>query len=272
VRTFKKMVYDPLKFRSVKIKLEKEQQQQKEEQQGGLRIFTEAVMGGAFIGMIHFIQKDDKNRQSQKSVVEASGSFSARYWFYSMSLGFSSKNASEIESLASSLNMNIKIEFMSFGALPSIQRHQVNYSVMKFKDLAPSKFDLSKEDEKDIAELVTLSGYTAHNKKLAESSYKRQFRMEDAGMAIANAARATETKEKSLNVHTMESLHEAFESFIEKMQNDPDCGIPIGFNYRNIDPEEVDQLVKDADAQVDTQRKILRAQQEKAVQDAEYKN
>jgi len=92
--------------------------------------------------------------------------------------------------------------------------------------------------------------------------------MEDAGMAIANAARATETKEKSLNVHTMESLHEAFESFIEKMQNDPDCGIPIGFNYRNIDPEEVDQLVKDADAQVDTQRKILRAQQEKAVQDA----
>jgi len=230
VRTFKKMVIDPNKLHGLPGK-------------DKYVILTEAVMGGAFVGMIHFKKKEDKNRITLKSQTQVNGESSIGDIANLLQQNFSKTSAMEIDTLASSAGLDIFIEFNCLGALPTLKRHEEKYSIMKYTNLNPSRFEVSKEEENEVKEISkALNGKRPAGELLLEHNMKRRIRERNAGIAFSNNFRETTTTEKALNVHTMESLHEAFESFLEQMQRDPDCGIPIGFNYCPFNIEAQPQI------------------------------
>ncbi len=222
-------------------------------------LLTEAVQGGVFTGIVTFYdekkmqRKADKHMQEDGSATSVSGS--AGYSALSVSGGFSraSQSASqkEDEILQSVANTKVDIEFQALGAVTKCMRETVEQELIKHFDLNPSKFELT---PKDATYAKTLVEGTPQEKAIA--TCERQMKMENASVAAVNSMRElTSTKEKQ-SLHTLNSLMETYDNFALQMINDPNCGIPIGFNYLVLDEDRIKAILEELEPSTKSKREL----------------
>jgi len=212
-------------------------------------MLTETVMGGVFVGLVHFFMKEKQDRTLVKFVSEYANRIGISFGSAQANANTEMKFVSDLDSLCSIANIRVEIEFVSLGAMPQLNRHEVSYKLQEFQDLNPSKFELSQRDEKDIESLIGHHNLPPLEHKRAVINEKYQLKMQCAQMVLMNAVRATKQVDKTHKVHTLESLYEAFESFISTMVNDEHSGVPFGFNYRQIHRLEISEAAMRAKIQ-----------------------
>jgi len=239
VRTFEKIYWDPDKLHSLEISAEEDPDD------SAVQILSETIMGGVFIGLVHFKSETNEKRELKKIASEASARVGRSVGVVDSSVNVSSKSASEKEKMDSITNTNVDIEFICYGAVPGFSRKEVKYSLTELKNLNPSEMKLSQEDEQDVKDMVGRSGIYvpfSTDAKRAEITEKQRLKQANAQMLLINTIRESRETEKSQNIHTMESLYEAFESFIKQMKEDKSAGIPVGFNFRVIKNDEIQAM------------------------------
>jgi len=218
------------------IRTEEEIKTEAEDQQGRVYIISEAIMGGVFVGFVHFLKTEATTEKQKRH--DAQVGIGGGYMGSGANLDY--KKSSEKVDLNSSANTRVEIEFICYGTVPGFARKDVPYKISEFKDLNPSNFQLSSQDEADIKSVNTFS-------ERQEAMDKQRLKMQYAGTVISNAVRETITAEKPQKVHQIESLYEAFESWIELMKKDENAGVPVGFNYRVLTENDIKELLANAD-------------------------
>ncbi|BBI18277.1 hypothetical protein [Neochlamydia sp. S13] len=211
-------------------------------------LLTEAVLGGSFTALVTFLNESKMNRRLDKYTNEREISTVARGGVklldWGVSAGYSNASQYGIQTeddvLRNVAGTKVTIEIISQGAMPVFAREIIEREIMKHLDLNPSNFELSKKDEGD-AEIMA----AGKEKEKAMVVYKRRMKMENAQVAVMNTYRGlTSTKEKQ-NIHSAQSVMEAYENFATQMTTDPDCGIPIGFNYQKLTEEEIKEILEE---------------------------
>ncbi len=211
-------------------------------------LLTEAVLGGAFTALVIFLDEEKKKRTIDKKAEEeghtTSASLRGKHLFVKGSVGFSHSDhqgsQSEEDLLHSISNTNISIEINAQGGIPIFTRDVIEHEMMQHLDLNPAKFELSPQDE---AEAENFDRSSEKEKRVA--AYKRQMRMENAQVAIMNTYRGLTTVKDKQTVHTAKSVMEAYENFANKIVSDPDCGIPLGFNYQILTEKRLQEILKE---------------------------
>nr|WP_166154734.1 hypothetical protein [Neochlamydia sp. AcF84]NGY94516.1 hypothetical protein [Neochlamydia sp. AcF84] len=210
-------------------------------------LLTEAVLGGSFTALVTFLNESKMNRRLDKYTHEHEISTVVRggvnFVDWGVSAGYSNASQygtqTEDDVLRNVAGTKVTIEIISQGAMPVFAREIIEREIMKHLELNPSKFELTKKDEGD-AEIMA----TGKEKEKAMVVYKRRMKMENAQVAVMNTYRGlTSTKEKQ-NIHSAQSVMEAYENFATQMTTDPDCGIPIGFNYQKLNQEEIKEILE----------------------------
>lgn len=205
-------------------------------------ILTEAVMGGSFNAVVTFLKSEDMKRnindESSSHNSAGGGSVSGGVWGITAkaALSVASGNATKSENdvLNSIAQTKVKIEFISEGAVPTFARQAVETEIFKHLDLNPSKFELTKKDEEEIAKSVTAKGEEAQIAVM-----KQQAKMENNQLAILNTTRGLTSVKDKQTIHTMESIMEAYDDFTAKITTDKECGVPVGFYYQVLTQEEI---------------------------------
>ena len=208
-----------------------------------LYILTEAVLGGSFTALVTFLDESRMKRdvnmvqreESRSTSAQASGGF--LFWRANAGGSHASASASRNEDdvLRSIAQTRVNIEFISQGALPQFNRQIIEREIMKHLDLNPSKYELSKKDESDAAELAK-GGQVA--------GMKRVMKMENAQVALLNTYKGLTATKEQQNIHTMESVMGAYENFAEQMTQDKECGVPVGFYYQVLTQSEIKKILE----------------------------
>jgi hypothetical protein len=214
-------------------------------------ILTEAVLGGSFTALVTFLDEQKMNRKLDKHAEENSNATSVGasggFWGARVSGGFStaSQNALQTEDdvLNSIINTRVNIEIISQGAMPKFEQDVIEHEIIKYLDLNPSKYELSAKDEADAQKFAK---GTAQEK--AATVFKRQMKMENAQVAFLNTCRGLASAKDTQKIHTTNSVMEAYDNFAEQMVQDPDCGIPIGFNYQLLDEDRLNEILADLES------------------------
>lgn len=234
-------------------------------------LLTEAVLGGSFTALVIFLDEEKKKRALEKEAEEhghtTSVKLSGKYLFAKGSANFShsdhSGSQSEEDLLNNISNTNIAIEITAQGGIPIFTRDVIEHEVMKHLDVNPAKFELSPQDEAEAENFDKLG-----EKEKLVAAYKRQMKMENAQIAVMNTYRGlTATKDKQ-TVHTAKSVMEAYENFADKIVSDPNCGIPIGFNYQVLTESRLKEILAELEGPKSTSQIKQEAKGESFEKDA----
>ncbi|MBS4170363.1 hypothetical protein [Neochlamydia sp. AcF95] len=211
-------------------------------------LLTEAVLGGSFTALVTFSNESKMNRKLGENIHEHSINTAAKgggnFVDWGVSLG--SSNAiqygiqAENDILRSIVGTKVSIEIISQGAMPIFAGEIVEREIMKHVDLNPSKFELSKKDEEE-AEIMA----TGKEKEKAIAVLQRRMKMENAQVAVMSTYRGLTSSKEKQNVHSTQSVMEAYENFVTQMTTDRDCGIPIGFNYQILTQKEIEEILEE---------------------------
>ncbi len=209
-------------------------------------LLTDAVLGGGFTALVTVLDQNKMKRDFDKRLEEkqsaAGASLGGGWSLFSASANFQSSSGSAAQSendkVANFATTKINIEIFSEGAIPNFNRHLMQKEIMKHINLNPAAFEISMRDEEEANDLVNAK--SAQDK--LKANIKREMRMQNAGVAAMNACRGLTSETKSQNVHTLESVLEAYESFTEQMK-DKDCGVPVGFNYRILTKSAIEKIL-----------------------------
>ncbi|KIC72986.1 hypothetical protein DB42_CO00210 [Neochlamydia sp. EPS4] len=211
-------------------------------------LLTEAVLGGSFTALVTFSNESRTDRKEDKFTHEHGISTAVRGGgnFVDWGISIGNSNAiqygiqTESDILRSIVGTKVSIEIISQGAMPIFAREVVEREIMKHVDLNPSKFELSKKDEED-AEIMA----TGKEKEKALAVLQRRMKMENAQVAVMNTYRGLTSSKEKQNVHSTQSVMEAYENFVTQMTTDRDCGIPIGFNYQILTQKEIEEMLEE---------------------------
>lgn len=110
--------------------------------------------------------------------------------------------------------------------------------------LDPAKIEFSKKDEAEVEKIATSSGL---EKQVAVE--KQRLKMEYAGSTALNSLRSLKSKTETHSIHSHEGAYAAYENFVEHITSNPDCGVPIGFNYTILTQSEIEHLLKEMEKQ-----------------------
>jgi len=168
-------------------------------------LMSEATMGGVFIGFVHLLNKTEENINENLPQRPSDCNDLKVY-------------TKQVDQLA---NVNIEIEFICLGAVPSLKRFEVS----------SKQWELTPDEENDIKMKVSQEvpkGTMEYSKnliieKLNFKNQKMQSLMANQGKGITHY------------VHTAQTLYQAFEDFTMKM-NDKNSGIPVTLRWREFTP------------------------------------
>lgn len=222
-----------------------EPKKKEEEKEPAFYVLTEAVMGAYFTSLITFLDesetgRDGKIKQDESiQTLNVNAELGLGKFATKASVGVTRSGASnkEDDELKSKAQTKVEIEISSEGVLPQFERNNIEREVISHVNLDPTKFVRTQEDDKD-AEDIAKGG---DDRTLAQE--KRRIKMANAQEAILNTMRGLNFLRESQKIQTMESVLGAYESFLDKVTKDPNCGVPVGFNYDIITKSEIERIL-----------------------------
>ena len=196
-------------------------------------LLTEAVMGGSFSAILTYL-KEDSSQRDVKSEAKHSGEatevdISGGWGPFQAKGGYGHSGQKADESTSDEIqnrsNLNLSIEFIAQGAVPQLARDTVIREVMKHQD-------------------QNLRTYTSSgSQQKGQSAYERQAELQKAMYASLNAVQKTTVQEEKIQIHSPNNVLKAYDDFCGEIVSDTSCGIPIGFNYTQLNEEQIAQLV-----------------------------
>lgn len=214
-------------------------------------ILTEAVLGGSFTALVTF--HEGSNEGISRTVDSSNTGLSGGFALDALTPGGvtigggisgakENKEIDEKKQLDSVRETKIDIEFISQGALPTFARDVVQQEILKHLNLNPSSYAISAKDSLEAEKLVQQT----QEGDLARARY--QMKMQNAQVAIMNAfdglKEDQEQQKEQQNVHTMDSVMQAYESFASKITEDQECGVPVGFYYDILTQSDIEDLIQ----------------------------
>jgi len=218
--------------------------------------FTEAVLGGSFIGLVHILKTSTNTNDLTKLAAnsrlivtanrDAAGDFSKN-----LSAGF----LNEIQKVTSIASTQVEIEFISLGAIPGFKRYNMPFKVSEMADLNPSVMTLTKEDEDYVDEVYDDNYGTTGSKENKTVKYMEKKRIRDANsqQTIINTFKGVNEIKTDQEIHNINSLYDAFENFEKIITTDKLAGVPVGFNFQLLDKKEVERLIKFEQQKIQTE-------------------
>jgi len=170
-------------------------------------LMSESTMGGVFIGFVHVLNKTEGNFididlpaiQKSNDLEESTKQFD--------------QLAKQLDQLA---NVNIEIEFICLGAVPSLKRFEVTSKM----------WELTRAEEDEILAKVANEekvGTVEFKNKLFEE--KHNYKNQRMKSLMANQGKGI-----THHVHTAQTLYQAFEDFTMQM-NDENSGVPVSLRW-----------------------------------------
>jgi len=177
-------------------------------------LMSEATMGGVFIGFVHVLKTEGNIIETLPHIP-------------------SNCDVNDFKEFAKLLdqlvNVNIEIEFICLGALPSLKRFE----------LSTKWWELTPEEENDIKEKVSQKvkiGTVEFTKNLIQE--KLNFKNQKLKSLMANQGKGI-----THHVHTAQTLYQAFEDFTMKMNDDENAGVPVTLKWTKLPPKETTNKV-----------------------------
>ncbi len=255
VRCFTKINYDLTRLKQVLAVMKGKEAAEKirygiTEHGGSQAIFllTEAVMGGSFTALVFSSGESESDRDLDGHQTDSSSSgavgVEGRHLLHKANVGYmaagSSGSKSEKDALSGSAQTRVSIEFFAQGAIPTLSRSTIEREILKHLNLDPSKYELSSSDASNLEKIVKASGQEREIALLQQDA-----KVKSQQVAILNAVRGMVSEKQKQNIHTMESVMGAYENFAERIANDKECGVPIGFNYTVLTQQEIEAKIKE---------------------------
>jgi hypothetical protein len=97
---------------------------------------------------------------------------------------------------------------------------------------------LSSSDVSDAEKIVKSKG-----EELQVALVQQDVKMRNHQATVLNVIRGMTAEKHVQNIHTMESVMGAYESFADQITNDKESGVPIGFNYTVLTKEEIEKHI-----------------------------
>jgi cell division protein FtsB len=252
VRVITDLKYNLSKLEGLKGIFDKDKVDEKEKEKYGISkdgkiyLLTEAILGGSFTALVTQLKTSQAQQTSQSSLKNTSSAYDVggHVGGFGMKASVNASGASnssrrnESDSLSSRADVSLQIEFICQGALPLFGRNLVTTEIMKHLHLAPTRNELVSQDLQTSKELLSNDTTTR-----MIANQKRQLEMGRLAATIS-ACRETTTSSQTYNVHTIDSVYQAYESFAEQMAKDENCGVPIGFNYTILDKTGIENEIR----------------------------
>lgn len=164
-----------------------------------IHYLSEAVLGGTFIGMIHFFKSDQ----------------------------MTASNHQESSATATQYAAKAEASFMGFKAGGSVSRSRAYQEAAAFQEAITNSGIMIKID-------CITQGALADIKRQPIKTTLTTNQQEAKATQEANEHMALVREEKEYRVHQLDSLYEMFENFVDAIRHTPDSGIPISFTYRTL--------------------------------------
>ncbi len=187
-------------------------------------LLTEAVMGGSFSAIVTYLKEDttrgNTDDQSQHSSfspinVKAKGGFVKGKYSNSQQKA----NESHNDDLHNRGNINVSIEFIAQGAIPSLARDSVMREALKYQNQNSRKYHSSGSEGSSVKD--------------------RQAQLQKATYETINMVQQTKVEKEEINIHSPNGVLKAYDEFCSEITNDPSCGIPVGFNYTVLTQDQI---------------------------------
>jgi hypothetical protein len=215
-------------------------------------VLTQAVLGASFTALITLSDEQttegtgtrESRGQGGTNTAAVEAKVKIPVVSGGVSGGYSNANQSGMQSednvLNNISNTRVNIEISCQGAMPIFARNVVEHETLKPVDLNPSKFPLSQEEEGNAEKMAS-----ANSKERDLAVYKRMMQGQNSSISTINLLRGIASVKNEQSLHTVASVMEAYENFATQVTTDPNCGVPIGFNYTVYSQEMLQDLLNE---------------------------
>jgi len=210
----------------------------KSEEKNLLHILSGCTKGSSFVGMVHFLNKEDTS--SSQDLESVAGAVSAKLeydlWLEASSGNFASNKSSSklVEDLLSTSELDTHCTIICEGIIPSIVSSEFLTGVYSMK-ADPAEI---MNQQNAILESTT-GGVNASMESLIEGGRSGQKFMDLNSGHLQNSVSALEEYDKEANkVIDTKSLLTAFTDFVTQAM-EGGCGVPINYYIKELDKEAV---------------------------------
>lgn len=199
-----------------------------------MHIISGASYGSSFIGMVHVLRSEDttsfQSMQAQAGSLQASFKFELGLAGASGQTGIESNVASDIKRLFSGQQINAHVSLITTGVISGLAVNEVASAVKTFANIDPSK---------SMEALGKLADANASDKESSQSAAKAaRSRQLMASMQAAKVegvlSSLADIQGEKIKVMDVNSLMDAFDTYIANISNGKCTGVPINYFVKPI--------------------------------------
>lgn len=196
-----------------------------------ISMVSEAYLGSALLGMVHFIQQDEttasESSQMSSSAVKAALQVSNYISSFTSSTSASASAASKLAASASQSDLDVRFDIMCMGYIPTLKSNQITQAIKEFGNFDPSTMGVTDLPQSDV-----------------DAAAKGQSSQQSSTGSIVKATlEGLQSKESSIKILDVETFMTAFDDYTNAAKTTEYMGVPVGLNVEEFTEMDVYNLL-----------------------------
>lgn len=196
-------------------------------------LVTEAFLGSALLGMVHFIQQDDTTASQSNSMSSSAvaAQVQVSQWLASATGSTSASQAAsrQIANSQSQSNLDVRFDIVSMGYIPTLKSSEITQAIKQFGEFDPSSMGVN-----------SLPSSTAEASGAAQNAQQS-----NTGSIIDATIKGLKESTTTAKILDLDTFMNAFDDYTNAAKTTEFIGVPVGLNVEQFDQMAIMNLLAD---------------------------
>jgi len=208
-----------------------------QEQPSAIAMVTEELLGSAFVGLIHIVQK--ASTETFTSTDAAAESLNVKRQatvlatFTNFGLDISNEVADRISALGSAANFDLRFDMVTMGYIPTIKSNVLTQVIQQFKTFDPENMSVVKNG-------YQLNDLPPETRVILNANQEQVDKRKNMASVISATIAAVAKTDRPFRTLDANTFMIAFDDFVQGIKTQKGVGAPVGLNLKVFSKYDVE--------------------------------